>query len=155
MQIDHSSRFYFFFFGARFNPLNIFHNPVMGQNLHHVHELFQQLYFLKLVWFFKIFMHLFLDRGEGREKEGERNIDVCLPLVHPLLGPWPTTQACALTGSPLVYRTALNPLSHTSWAKTCNCYIILLPPCSTATYKQLNYTSFQVGDLTELSPPTK
>ena len=41
-----------------------------------------------------------------------------LPLVHPLLGTWPTTQACALTGNqtgePLVCRLALNPLSHTS-----------------------------------------
>ena len=41
-----------------------------------------------------------------------------LPLMHPLLGTWPTTQACTLTGnqtsSPLVHRLALNPLSHTS-----------------------------------------
>ena len=41
-----------------------------------------------------------------------------LPLTHPTLGTWPTTQACALTGTqtgdPLVLRPALNPLSHTS-----------------------------------------
>ena len=41
-----------------------------------------------------------------------------LPLMHPLLGTWPRTQACALTGNrtgnPLVPRPALNPLSHTS-----------------------------------------
>ena len=41
-----------------------------------------------------------------------------LPLTRPLLGTWPTTLACALTGSrtsdPLVPRLALNPLSHTS-----------------------------------------
>ena len=41
-----------------------------------------------------------------------------LPLTHPLLGTWPTTQACALTGNqtvnPLVYRLALNPLSYTN-----------------------------------------
>ena len=41
-----------------------------------------------------------------------------LPLMHPLLGTWPRTQACALTGNrtgnPLVPRLALNPLSHTS-----------------------------------------
>ena len=40
-------------------------------------------------------------------------------LLHaPLLGTWPTTQACALignrTGNPLVHRPVLNPLSHTS-----------------------------------------
>ena len=37
---------------------------------------------------------------------------------HPQLGPWPTTQACALTRNQtsdlLVHRPALNPLSHTS-----------------------------------------
>ena len=49
--------------------------------------------------FFKIFIYLFLERGEGREKERERNVNVWLPLVHPLLGTWLTTQACALTGN--------------------------------------------------------
>ena len=61
---------------------------------------------------------IYLDRGEGREKERERNITVWLPLTHPLLGTWPETQARALTGSqtadPLVHMLALNPLSHTS-----------------------------------------
>ena len=67
--------------------------------------------------FFKRF-YLFLDREEGREKEGERNINVWLPLTHPLLGTWPATQACALmgnwTGNQLAHRPALNPLSHSS-----------------------------------------
>ena len=40
------------------------------------------------------------------------------PLVRPLLGTWPETQACALTGNQtgdlLVLRPVLNPLSHTS-----------------------------------------
>ena len=58
------------------------------------------------------------EKGERREKERERNINVWLPLTHPLLGTWPTTQACALTrnqtSNPLVHRPALNPLSHTS-----------------------------------------
>ena len=58
------------------------------------------------------------ERGEGREKEKERNINVWLPLTHPLLGTWPTTQPCALTGDqasdPLVHRLVLNPLSHFS-----------------------------------------
>ena len=41
-----------------------------------------------------------------------------LPLLRPLLGTGPATQACALTGNGtsdfLVHRPALNPLSHTS-----------------------------------------
>ena len=76
-------------------------------------------------YFFKDFVYLFLDRGDWREKERERNIDVMcerytdrLPLAHPQLGTWPATQACALTenrtADPLVCRPALNPLSHTS-----------------------------------------
>ena len=68
--------------------------------------------------FFKDFIYLFLERGEGREKLRERNISVWLPLTYPLLGIWPATQACALTGNrtsdPLVLRSVLNPLSHTS-----------------------------------------
>ena len=46
-------------------------------------------------------MYLFLERKEGREKERERNM--CeryidwLPLARPLLGIWPSTQACVLT----------------------------------------------------------
>ena len=41
--------------------------------------------------FFKDFIYLFLERGEGRK---ERNINVWLLLVHPPLGTWPATQAC-------------------------------------------------------------
>ena len=47
----------------------------------------------------KGFIYLFLERGEGREIERERNISVWLPLVHSQLGTWPTTQANALTGN--------------------------------------------------------
>ena len=59
----------------------------------------------------------FLERGEGTEKERERNTDP-LPLAHPQSGTWLATQACAPTGngtsdSP-VCRTTPNPLSHTS-----------------------------------------
>ena len=47
----------------------------------------------------------------------ERDTD-WLPLAHPHLGTWPTTQACALIGNrtsdPLVHRPTLNPLNHTS-----------------------------------------
>ena len=58
-------------------------------------------------------MYLFLERGEGREKERERNINVWFPLTGPPLGTWPETQACALTGNqmgdPLNHRPVLNP----------------------------------------------
>ena len=67
---------------------------------------------------FKDSIYLFLERGEGREKEREKNTNVWLPLEHPLLGTWPATQALALTGNqtsdPLVCRRALSPVSHTS-----------------------------------------
>ena len=63
-------------------------------------------------------IYLFLERGEGSEKERERNIYVWLPL----LGTWPTTQACALTRNwihdPLVLRLALKLLSYTSQGRT-------------------------------------
>ena len=63
-------------------------------------------------------LFIFLERGKGREKKRERNINVWLPLAHPLLGTWPATQACALTGNrtgdPTVCRPVLNPLSHIS-----------------------------------------
>ena len=39
----------------------------------------------------------FIFRERGREGEREGNVHVWLPLKHPLLGTWPTTQACALT----------------------------------------------------------
>ena len=59
-------------------------------------------------WFiyFKDFI-LFLDSGEEKEKERERNIKVWLPLACPLLGTWPATQARALTGNP-----TSSPLVH-------------------------------------------
>ena len=33
-----------------------------------------------------LFIYFFLERGEGREKKRERNVNVWLPLAHPLLG---------------------------------------------------------------------
>ena len=66
----------------------------------------------------KEFIYLFLERGEGEKEKEERNISVLLPLTCPLLGTWPVTQACALTGNRtghlLVRRPELSPLSHTS-----------------------------------------
>ena len=76
------------------------------------------LFIVFFPFFKKDFTYLFLERGEGREKERERNINVWLPLARPLLETWPATQACALTGNwtgdSLVRRLALNPLSHIS-----------------------------------------
>ena len=48
----------------------------------------------------KDFIYLFLERGKEEEREG--NTNAWLPLMHPLLGTWPATQACALTGIELV-----------------------------------------------------
>ena len=59
--------------------------------------------------------------------ETRRNINVWLPLARPLLGTWPATQACALTGNrtgdPLVCKPLLNPLSHTSQGMQTLCFI--------------------------------
>ena len=48
-------------------------------------------------WFFFFFKISFILRG--KEGERERNINAWLPLEHPLLGIWPATEACALTGN--------------------------------------------------------
>ena len=52
------------------------------------------VFFLFKVYFFKDFIYSW--KG-GRKRE--RNINVWLSLVCPLLGTWPATQACALTGN--------------------------------------------------------
>ena len=49
------------------------------------------LFSLSLSLFLRFF--LLLERGEGREKEGERNMKVWLPLTCPLTGTWPAPQA--------------------------------------------------------------
>ena len=76
------------------------------------------VYWSPLPIFLKDFIDLFLETGERKEKERERNINVWLPLVQPSLGTWSATQACALTGNrtsnALVHRHTLNPLSYTS-----------------------------------------
>ena len=50
--------------------------------------------FLQIFFFFKV-LFIYFQRGEGRE----RNSNVWLPLMRLLLGTWPATQACALTGN--------------------------------------------------------
>ena len=76
------------------------------------------MYILFYLFIFKDFIYLFLERGEGREKERERNIDAWVPLVCSPLGTWPTTQACALTrsrrGVPLLCSMVLSPLRQAS-----------------------------------------
>ena len=42
--------------------------------------------------FFNILLSYFLERGEGKEKERERNINVWLPPAHRLLGDRPGQQ---------------------------------------------------------------
>ena len=83
---------------------------------------------MKLFSFLKILFIYF--REKGREGEREGNINVWLPCACPLLGTWPTTQACALTGNrtgdPLVLRLALNSLSHTSLDDFLYLFMLLL-----------------------------
>ena len=82
---------------------------------------------------FKDFIYLFLERGEGKEEERERNMNVWLSLTCPPPGTCPTTQACALTGNrtsnPLICRPALNPLSYISQGNFLIKYVWLLFAC--------------------------
>ena len=85
---------------------------------------FFELWFEGSFFFFLLTFYSFIFRARGREEEKrERNINVWLPLTRPLLGTWPTTKACALTGNetshPLVCRPAPNLLSHT--CQGCSC----------------------------------
>ena len=59
-----------------------------------INEKIYHVYGLENNVFFKNFIYLFLEGKGGRKTE--RNINVWLPLVHPLLGTCPETQACAL-----------------------------------------------------------
>ena len=69
-------------------------------------------------FFFFLRFYLLISRQRGREGERDRNIHVWLPLMYPLLGTWPATQACTLTrnrtSDHLVCRPVLSPLIHTS-----------------------------------------
>ena len=61
----------------------------------------------------------------------ERNINVWLPLTHPLLGTWPATQACVLTGNRtcdhLVYKPVLSPLTYTRQVQVFTLHDIIKP----------------------------
>ena len=73
--------------------------------------------------YFKYFIYLFLETGEGREKERERTLmferhTSSVASHMPPAGDLARNQACTLTGNRTgdlsVGRLALNPLSHTS-----------------------------------------
>ena len=117
-----------FWYGTKICRLIIYINYLYIFIYIHTHTHIYKLYMYNKIYIFwvlssfiylflKILFILFLDRGEQKEKERERNISVWLLLVHPPLGTWPTTQACALTGnrtSDFGSQPALNPLSYTS-----------------------------------------
>ena len=70
------------------------------------------------LFFKKILFICFQREGREREREGKKHQCVVASHMPPTVGTWPTTQACGLTGNrtsdPVLYRLALNPLSHTS-----------------------------------------
>ena len=71
-----------------------------------------------LFWFLRFYLFIFRERGREGDREEKKHQCVVASHTHPLLGTWPKTQACALSGNlmgdPLVHRSVLNPLSHTS-----------------------------------------
>ena len=85
------------------------------------HFFFKETNSYQLLFFFlKILFNYFQSEGKGgRKKESER--PMCGSLAYPLLGTWPATQACALTGNRtgetpcelVVHRPVLNQLSST------------------------------------------
>ena len=72
--------------------------------------------------FLRFYLFIFREGKRGRKRGRETSMCGCLSHI-PLLGTWPATQACALTGDwtsdPLVCRLVLNPLSYTSQGRTC------------------------------------
>ena len=113
----------FFFFKELlfFCLLRRFQLHIYIQSLEVVSQLPDAMILLFLSFFPSVFfwdnffkrVHLFIFReGKGGRKR-ERNINVWLPLAHPLQRTWPAIQACALTRNqtcdPLVLRPPLNP----------------------------------------------
>ena len=78
---------------------------------------YKLVYHLLNTLFLKDFIYLILERGEGKEREGEKHLSQ-LPLARPQSKTSPKTQVCALTrnqtGGLLVCRMTPNPLSHSS-----------------------------------------
>ena len=70
----------------------IFHPSIQGKGKYVLRKYRVEIFIIQLIFFNKDF--IYFQRGEGREKERERNINVWLPLTCPLLGTWPATQAC-------------------------------------------------------------
>ena len=109
-------------------------------------------YWVIYICIYILFLFLFFIFREGKGGRKRKRIDVWLPLTCPLLGTWPTTQACALTrnptSDPLVCRPALSPLSHTSqgWiiytlkvnCMLCELYVKPLPKTNTCSKKTPN-----------------
>ena len=80
--------------------------------------------------FLRFYLFNFRERETEGEIEGEEH-QWWLPLVRPLLGTWPTTQACALTGSqtgdPLVRRPMFSALSYPSQGRNSHLLSTRLP----------------------------
>ena len=78
----------------------LFSSNVFAQHtsIHFFFHFTNIFYFLLFLEFFKDFMYLFLERGEGKgEREGEKHQCVVASHAPPTWGPGPQTQACALT----------------------------------------------------------
>ena len=99
---------FFFQFVNMVNHIDLrMSNQICIPGINHSWDLYT--FELKLLEFHLEFF-LLISRERGREGE---NLNVWFSLTCPLLGTWPTTQACAPTGNqtrdPLVRRLALNP----------------------------------------------
>ena len=79
--------------------------------------LFIYLFIYFVLFVFILFIYLLLERGETREKERKKNINVWLPLTRPPpQGSWPATQASALTGN-RICGPLVTGLCSVHWAK--------------------------------------
>ena len=97
----------------------------------HPHVETPHILFYFILFYFILFYFIFLERGQGRQKEGEKHWCVreksigCL-LHAPQPETWLATQACVLTSDLSVCRMTPNPLNHTSQG---------LPPLVTHIFK--------------------